>query len=79
QAGSEAKPHVFLAVGTFQDLSLNNRLAEFPRQLRTQLIEAYQGSEITLLEREYVNELLQEVRLDLAPVYELIQACFGAS
>ena len=66
QAGSEAKPRVFLAVGTFQDLSLNNRLGEFPQQLRTQLIEAYQGSGVTLLEREYVNALLQEVRLDLA-------------
>jgi len=37
QASSEAKPHVFLAVGTFHDLSVNNRLGEFPAQLRAQL------------------------------------------
>ena len=70
QASSETRPHVFLAVGTFQDFSLNNRLAEFPGQLRAQLIEAYQGSGVTLLEREQVNALLQEVRLDLAGLTE---------
>lgn len=70
QAGSEAKPHVFLAVGTFQDLSPNNRLGEFPAQLRAQLIEAYRGSGITMLEREHVSALLQEVRLDLAGLTE---------
>jgi hypothetical protein len=65
-----AKPRVFLAVGTFQDLSVNNRQAEFPAQLRAQLIQAYQGSGVTLLEREYLNALLQEVRLDLAGLTE---------
>jgi hypothetical protein len=66
RAGGDTKPRVFLAVGTFQDLSLNNRLGEFPAQMRAQLIKAYQGSGVTMLEREYVNALLQEVRLDLA-------------
>jgi len=70
QAGGETKPHVFLAVGTFQDLSVNNRLGEFPAQLRAQLIEAYGGSGITMLEREHVSALLQEVRLDLAGLTE---------
>ena len=66
RAGSDAKPGVFLAVGTFQDLSVNNRLGEFPAQMRAQLTKAYQGSGVAMLEREYVNALLQEVRLDLA-------------
>src|ERR1035441_8352469 len=70
QAGGETKPHRFLAVGTFQDLSVNNRLGEFPAQLRAQLIEAYRGSGITMLEREHVSALLQEVRLDLAGLTE---------
>jgi hypothetical protein len=57
-------------LGTFQDLSLNNRAAQFPAQLRAQLTEAYQRSGVTLLEREYVNTLLQEVCLDLAGLTE---------
>ena len=70
QAGSASKPRLFLAVGTFRDLSVNNRLAEFPTQLRARLIQAYQGSGVTLLEREHVDALLQEVRLDLAGLTE---------
>ena len=70
QPGNGSNPHVFLAVGTFQDLSVNSRQAALPAQLRTQLIEAYHGSGTTLLEREYVSALLQEVRLDLAGVTE---------
>ena len=70
QADSETKPRVFLAMGTFRDLRLNNRLAEFPSQLRAQLIQAYQSSGYTLLEREYVDALLKEVRLDLAGLTE---------
>lgn len=70
QLGARAEQRVFLAVGTLQDLSVNSRQAAFPAQLRAQLIEAYQGSSVTLLEREYVSALLQEVRLDLAGLTE---------
>jgi tetratricopeptide (TPR) repeat protein len=66
QAAATAKLRVYLAVGTFEDLSLNNRLADFPAQLRGNLMAAYRNSNVTLLEREYVEALLQEVRLDLA-------------
>jgi hypothetical protein len=66
QNASSAKPHTFLAVGSFADVGINTRQAAFPQQLRAYLTRAYQPSQVTLLEREQVNILLQEVRLDLA-------------
>ncbi|HXI71288.1 MAG TPA: CsgG/HfaB family protein [Verrucomicrobiae bacterium] len=66
QNAAVAKVQVYLAIGSFEDLSINNRLADFPKQLQGYLIAAYQGSNVILLEREYVDALLQEVRLDLA-------------
>ena len=74
QPDNGSNPRVFLAVGTLQDLSVNSRQAGFPAQLRAQLIQAYQGSGVTLLEREYVSALLQEVRLDLAGLTETSSA-----
>jgi hypothetical protein len=70
EAGTNAKPREYLALGAFQDLSVNNHQADLPTQLRTRLVAAYRGSEITLLEREYVDTLLKEVRLDLAGLTE---------
>jgi Curli production assembly/transport component CsgG len=66
QIAAEAKPRIYLAIGSFADLSVNNRQAEFPRQLRGYLTAAYQHSRFTLLEREYADILLQEMELDLA-------------
>ena len=65
--GSE---RVYLAVGSFEDLSLNNRAGDFVEHLHSFLIEAYRGSRVTLLERQFVNTLLNEVRLDLAGLTE---------
>ncbi|MDB6021659.1 MAG: hypothetical protein JWQ04_1516 [Pedosphaera sp.] len=70
KAAAEAKPRTYLAVGAFEDLSLNNRQAEFPAQLHGYLTAAYQGSGVTLLERENVDILLQEMRLDIAGLTE---------
>ena len=70
QAAAEASPRVYLAIGTFEDLSVNNRQADFPTQLRGYLTAAYQHSKVTLLEREYVDILQQEMRLDLAGLTE---------
>ena len=50
---------MFTAIGTFEDLSVNSRQVALPPQLRAQLIEAYQCSGVTSLEREYVSALLQ--------------------
>lgn len=66
QNAAEAKSRIYLAIGSFEDLSLNSRQAALPAQLRSYLTAAYQGANVTLLEREFANTLLQEVRLDLA-------------
>jgi hypothetical protein len=66
QGASAPKPRVFLAVGGLTDVGVNHRQADFPQQLRAYLTTAYQGSQLTMLEREYVNTLVDEVRLDLA-------------
>jgi hypothetical protein len=66
QNAALAKSRVYLAIGAFEDFSVNNRQADFPTQLRGYLIAAYQGGNVTLLEREYADTLLQELRLDLA-------------
>jgi tetratricopeptide (TPR) repeat protein len=64
---AEAKARTYLSVGGFEDLSVNNRLADLPQQVRTYLIAAYRGNpSITLLEREFGNVLLKEMQLDLA-------------
>lgn len=57
---------VYLAFGGFLDLSLNNRQAHFPGQLRSYLTAAYAGSSVALLERDQMDLLLQEMQLDLA-------------
>ena len=67
---AKARLRVYLAIGAFEDLSVNNRRADFPNQLRGYLVSAYRGSGVTLLERESVETLLQEVRLDLAGLTE---------
>jgi hypothetical protein len=70
QSAAAAKPRVYLAIGGFKDVSVNNRQAGFPVQLRGYLTAAYQGSGVTLLEREYADTLLQEMQLDLAGLTE---------
>jgi hypothetical protein len=65
-----AKVPVYLAIGTIEDVGVNDRLAGFPAQLRSYLTAAYQGDKVILLEREYVDALLQEVTLDLAGLSE---------
>lgn len=70
QSAANASPKVYLAVGAFEDLSPNNRQAGFPAQLRGYLTTAYRGSQVTFLEREYVETLLREVYLDMAGLTE---------
>ena len=70
QAAATIKPRVYLAVGGFADMGVNARQSAFPAQLRAYLTGAYQHSSLTLLEREAVSAMLQEVRLDLAGLTE---------
>jgi tetratricopeptide (TPR) repeat protein len=60
----------YLAVGIFEDLGSNDRQADLPARLRADLTLASQTWNLTLLERECVSILLQEVRLDLAGLTE---------
>ena len=66
QVATTAIPRECLAIGSFEDLGLNDRLRDLPTELRESLIAAYRNSPLTLLEREQVETLLEEVRLDLA-------------
>ena len=70
QDAASTKTREYLAIGAFEDLSVNNRQADFPTHIRGYLTAAYQGGKVTLLEREYVDFLLREVRLDLAGLTE---------
>lgn len=70
QDAANPKPKVYLAIGTFQDVGLNNRQAAFPTQLRAFLTAAYQGGNVTLLERETADILYREMRLDLVGLAE---------
>lgn len=70
EAATRATRRVFLAIGGFGDVGINNRQANVPSQLHNYLIAAYRNSTTTLLERQHVDVLLQEVRLDLAGLTE---------
>lgn len=67
---AEARVPNYLAIGAFQDIGLNARHAELPELLRSHLTAAYRNTNITLLEREAMELLLQESRLDLAGMTE---------
>jgi hypothetical protein len=70
QAAADPKPRSFLAIGSFEDLSVNSRQAALPRQLRSHLTAAFQRGGVAMLEREFVNTLLKEMYLDLAGLTE---------
>jgi len=70
QDATAPKPKTYLAFGGFEDLSVNSRQANLPRDLRSYLTAAYQKSGVAVLEREFVSTLLHEVYLDLAGLTE---------
>jgi hypothetical protein len=70
EGASSSQPRTFLGIGTFANVGISTRQSEFPPQLKAYLTSTYQASRVTLLEREQVNALLQEVRLDLAGLTE---------
>ncbi len=63
---SAVKPRIYLALGGFADLSQNDNLTGLSTALRNHLTASYRNSRITILEREVLQEMLQEARLDLA-------------
>ena len=64
------RPRVFLAIGAFKDIGMSAQQAAFPMQLRSYLTTAYRGTNVILLEREVIDALFQEARLDLAGLTE---------
>jgi tetratricopeptide (TPR) repeat protein len=70
QEAANPRTKTYLAIGSFEDLSLNSRQATLPQDIRSYLIADYQGGSSTMLEREFVATLLQEVNLDLAGLTE---------
>ncbi len=70
QNATAARLPTYLALGAFEDLSLNSRQQSLPSQLRAFLTAAYQNTNLTLLEREFANTLFREVQLDLAGLTE---------
>jgi hypothetical protein len=66
-SASSAKPRTYLSIGDFDDLSMNSHQAAFGEQLRANLTAAlHANTNLTVLERDGVGALLQEMRLDLA-------------
>ncbi len=57
---------IFLALGGFQDLSVNDRYPEFGRDLHSALMRTYGGSRVAVLERTMINPLLEELRMNLS-------------
>jgi len=57
---------VFLGIGGFEDLSINNRYPDFRKNLRAALEQKYQYSRYAVVERAMVNPLLAELRLNLS-------------
>lgn len=55
----------FLAIGVVQNLGVNNRFPDFPGQMRG-YVAAHLGNKVTLLERDVVSFLANEMELDKA-------------
>lgn len=59
----------YLAIGVVQNLGVNNRFADFPAQIRGG-VAAQLNRKVTVLERDVVSFLANEVRLDMGGLTE---------
>jgi hypothetical protein len=59
----------FLAIGVIQNLGVNNRFSDFPAQMRGSLAANLSGK-VTVLERDAISLLANELRLNLASLTE---------
>jgi hypothetical protein len=64
-----ATRHDYLAIGVVQNLGVNDRFPDFPTQMRAS-VAAQLSKTITVLERDVISFLANEVRLDLAGLTE---------
>jgi len=57
---------IFIGIGGFEDLSINNQYPDFRKNLRTAMEKACLGTQLSIVERAMVNPLLTELQLNLA-------------
>ncbi|MDB6109004.1 MAG: hypothetical protein JWR69_754, partial [Pedosphaera sp.] len=57
---------VVLAIGGFEDLSVNDKFAGFGRVLRSSLEQSYLGTRVSVVERSMMDPLQKELQLNLA-------------
>jgi hypothetical protein len=60
----------YLAIGVIQNLGLNNRFPDFPAQIRAEIATAL-SVKVTVLERDVVSFIANEVRLDMLGLTDL--------
>ena len=58
------KQRVFLGVGGFEDVGVNNRHPELRKSIRLHLEEMFRGTSVAVVERTMVSPLLEELRLN---------------
>jgi tetratricopeptide (TPR) repeat protein len=59
----------YLAIGVIQNLGVNNRFSDFPAQMRGSMAAKFSGK-VTVLERDVISFLANEVRMNLAGLTE---------
>src|SRR5204862_5718593 len=59
----------FFAIGVIQNLGVNNRFSDFPAQLRGSVAATLSGK-VTVLERDAISFVADEVRMDMAGLTE---------
>ena len=69
RSGSGA-PSTFLAVSTFENLGVNRRYPNFSDDLAAAIVASYQGTKVTILERQIIETLFDEMRLSLSGLAE---------
>ena len=59
----------YLAIGVIQNLGVNNRFSDFPAQMRG-FVASHPPGKVTMLERDVISLLANEVRMDMAGLTE---------
>ncbi|EEF62466.1 CsgG/HfaB family protein [Pedosphaera parvula] len=63
---------IFIGIGGFEDLSINNKYPDFRKSLRAALEKTYQGTRVAIVERSMVNPLLNELRMSMGGLTETV-------
>jgi hypothetical protein len=65
-SGTSVSSRAYITVGNFLNYGMNDRHPDFPAKLKSYLAARFLDSNYFFVEREHVDELLEEIRLDLA-------------